>query len=136
MAIEIKGLAPLLQVFDMPMAIHFYRDIIGFEVVASSAPEQGDDCDWVLLRMQGTELMLNTAYEKQDRPSAPDEVRMAGHSDTTIYFGCPDVDAAYEHLTAKGIDVNPPVITRYNFKAIYVKDPDGYLLVFHWPVQE
>jgi uncharacterized glyoxalase superfamily protein PhnB len=133
MAIEIKRLTPLLQVFDMPRSIHFYRDVIGFEMITSSAPEQGDDCDWVLLRMQGTELMLNTAYEKQDRPSAPDEVRMAGHSDTTIYFGCPDVDAAYAHFVSKGMDIQAPYITGYGFKAIDIKDPDDYGLCFHWP---
>jgi catechol 2,3-dioxygenase-like lactoylglutathione lyase family enzyme len=44
MPIDIRGLAPLLQVFDMPTAIHFYREVLGFEVSASSEP--GDDCNW------------------------------------------------------------------------------------------
>jgi len=29
MAIEIRGMAPLLQVFDMPTSIGFYRDMLG-----------------------------------------------------------------------------------------------------------
>jgi hypothetical protein len=32
MAIEIQGMAPPLQVFDMPTSIKFYRDVLGFEV--------------------------------------------------------------------------------------------------------
>jgi len=32
MAIEIRGMAPLLQVFDMPASIVFYRDVLGFQV--------------------------------------------------------------------------------------------------------
>ncbi len=36
MAIDIKGIAPLLFVFDMPAALHFYRDILKFEVVSTS----------------------------------------------------------------------------------------------------
>ena len=82
---------------------------------------------------EGTELMLNTAYEKQDRPSTPDELRMASHRDTTIYFGCPDVDTAYDHITSKGMNIKPPYITGYGFKAIDITDPDGYGLCFHWP---
>ena len=33
MAIVVKRMAPLLQVFDMPTALAFYRDALGFEVV-------------------------------------------------------------------------------------------------------
>ncbi len=39
--------------------------------------------------------MLNTAYEEDARPRAPDPARVAAHEDTAIYFSCPDVDAAY-----------------------------------------
>jgi hypothetical protein len=37
----------------------------------------GDDVDWVLLKLNSIELMLNTAYEKQNRPPEPDEQRIA-----------------------------------------------------------
>jgi len=62
-------MAPLLQVFDMPISIAFYRDVLGFEVVATSRPEQ---FGWALLRLNGVELMLNTAYEDDSRPAKPD----------------------------------------------------------------
>ena len=97
MGIEIRGMAPLLQVFDMPTSIAFYRDVLGFEVVSTSKP-RGEHFDWALLRLNGVELMLNTAYEEDSRPPEPDPARIAGHDDTTIYFGCPDVDAAYSYL--------------------------------------
>jgi catechol 2,3-dioxygenase-like lactoylglutathione lyase family enzyme len=132
MPIEIQGLAPLLQVFDMPASLAFYRDILGFEVVL---PKSGsDDVDWVLLRLNNSELMLNTAYEKPNRPPAPDPARIAAHADAAIYFSCPDVDAAYQHLCAKGLEVQPPRIAPYGMKQLYVLDPDGYELCFQWPV--
>ena len=133
MAIVVKGMAPLLQVFDMPAAIAFYRDKLGFQVVNSNVP--GDDCDWAMLKLGEEVLMLNTAYEKEFRPSAPDSRRAAAHSDTTIYFGCPDVETTYNHLIAAGLSVEPPSITGYGFKAVYVEDPDGFLLCFQWPVE-
>ena len=131
MAIAVRGLAPLLQVFDMPTSIRFYRDVLGFELVETSQP--GDRFDWALLRLGDAELMLNTAYEDHARPPAPDPARVAGHADTAIYFGCPDVDAAYAHLRAQGLDVEKPALTSYGFKGLSVTDPDGYCLCFHWP---
>ena len=62
MAIAVRGLAPLLQVFDMPASLRFYRDALGFELVSSSEP--GDDADWVWLRHGDAHLMLNAAYER------------------------------------------------------------------------
>jgi glyoxylase I family protein len=131
MAIDVRGLAPLLQVFDMPTSIAFYRDLLGFEVLSTSAP--GDHFDWALLRLNGVELMLNTAYESHERPPAPDPDRVASHVDTGLFFGCPDVDAAYTYLRACGVDVKPPVIQPYGMKQLYLTDPDGYCLCFQWP---
>ena len=61
MSIEVRGIAPLLQVFDMPASIAFYCGVLGFEVVSTS--RHGPIFDWALLRLNGIELTLNTAYE-------------------------------------------------------------------------
>lgn len=98
MAIEIRGSAPLLQVFDMPTSVRFYRDLLGF-AVASTDGRLAEECDWVLLRLGDVELMLNTAYEADERPAAPDPARIASHEDVCIFFDCPDVDLTYEHLS-------------------------------------
>jgi glyoxylase I family protein len=129
----IDGIAPLIQVFDMPTSIRFYRDVLGFAIAGSSGP--GDDVDWVMLnRPDDIVLMLNTAYEAHERPASPDPKRVAAHEDTTFYFGCPDVDAFYTELRDRGVELSAPVVTKYNWKAISVHDPDGYLLCFHRPV--
>ena len=39
MAIEVRGVCTLLQVIDMPTALRFYRDVLGFEIVGNT-PEQ------------------------------------------------------------------------------------------------
>jgi glyoxylase I family protein len=131
MPIAIQGMAPLLQVFDMPASIAFYRDVLEFEVVDTDRP--GERFDWALLRRDGVELMLNTAYEGDAHPPAPDPHRVEAHADTCIYLGCPDVDAAYGHLRARGLDVAAPVVQGYGMKQLYVTDPDGYMLCFQWP---
>jgi len=134
MAIEVRGMAPLLQVFDMPLSIAFYRDVLGFEVVSTSKP-RGEHFDWALLWLNGVELMLNTAYEEDARPAAPDSARIAAHDDTCLYFACPDVDAAYAHLRAYRVAAKEPTIAPYGMKQLYLSDPDGYNLCFQWPAK-
>jgi glyoxylase I family protein len=134
MAVDIRGMAPLLQVFDMPTSIHFYRDILGFEVVQTSAP--GDDCDWASLRFNEVEIMLNTAYEREHRPAKPDPARIAAHDDTCLFFGCEDVDGTYRHLRDHGFAVNEPKVAPYGMKQLYAKDPDGFGLCFQWPATQ
>src|SRR5260370_10819034 len=122
MTIDIREMAPLLQVFDMPTSIAFYRDVLGFEVVSTSKP-RGEHFDWALLRFNGVELMLNTAYEEDARPPAPDLARFAAHEDTCLYFGCPDVDAAYAYLRARGIAAKEPKVAPYGMKQLSLSDP-------------
>jgi glyoxylase I family protein len=131
MPIEIEGICTLLQVFDMPRSLAFYRDILGFEIVAQ-APLSGDHCDWAWLRFGVAELMLNTRYEAPGRPPAPDPARVAAHDDTGLFLGCRDVDAAFHYLRGKGLDVKEPVVRDYGMKQLYVKDPDGDSLCFQW----
>jgi glyoxylase I family protein len=132
-ALNLQGMAPYLQVYDMPVSLQFYRDVLGFTVTQSSG--EGDDVDWVLLQLNEITLMLNTAYEKQNRPEAWDLDRWKGHKDVTLYFGCPDVDGTYTQLLQRGIELKKPVITGYGWKALNLSDPDGYRLCFHWPQQ-
>ncbi|HEX7286829.1 MAG TPA: VOC family protein [Candidatus Angelobacter sp.] len=135
MGIEIRGLAPLLQVFDMPAAITFYCDVLGFAIKNTDGKPVPHN-DWVLLELNGAQLMLNTAYEADQRPAAPDPARMAGHDDTCIYFGCPDVDGAYTFLCDKGVKLKPPKIAPYGMKQLYLHDPDGYNLCFQWRAEK
>jgi catechol 2,3-dioxygenase-like lactoylglutathione lyase family enzyme len=76
-AIHLAGIASLLQVFNMPASLNFYRDIPGFKTVQSSG--QGDDADWGLLTLNDIGLMLNTVYEKHNRPRAPDSKHHDAH---------------------------------------------------------
>jgi glyoxylase I family protein len=133
-AIDIRGICPLLQVFDMPTSLAFYQNVLGFELVTSSAP--APNCDWAWLKFKDGELMLNTAYERDQRPAGPDPKRIAAYDDTCLYFGAPDVDAVYAHLREKGIALKPPSVAPYGMKQLYLYDPDGYNLCFQWQATE
>ena len=139
MALELRSICPLLQVFDMPTSLAFYRDALGFEIVQAAPPSDQvapDDFGWVWLRRGGADLMLNTAYDPDAvRPPTPEPARVAAHDDTALFISCPDVDGAYEHLRAHGVAVEPPTVAPYGMRQLYVKDPDGFTLCFQWAVE-
>ena len=39
---------------------------------------------------------------------------------------------AYQHLVAKGFNIDPPKVAWYGMKQLYLTDPDGYRLCFQW----
>lgn len=127
---DIHYICPMLQVFDMEVSLKFYVDVLGFSVNESAG--DADDMGWVWLTRNGTNLMLNTQFERPDRPDKADVYRVAAHHDTILYLGCPDVDRAYEELLGKGLKISPPTIAPYGMKQLYISDPDGYGLCFQW----
>ena len=136
MGIDLRGVTPLLQVYDMPASVRFYRDLLGFSVTATSQVLGEDRFHWALLRHGDAELMLNTAYEfDSERPPVPDHARVTAHDDTGMFFACANVDAAYQELRGKGVNVKEPVVTGYGMKQMYLHDPDGYTLCFQWSAE-
>lgn len=132
--IPVLGLAPLLQVFDVPTSLHFYCRVLGFSLVDQAGPPEYPH--WLLLRLNKTELMMEPLYPEKDRPAVPDEARRLAHADTTLYFGCPEVEKAYVRMRDNGFAVDPPRVAYYGMKQLYCQDPDGYGICFQWPATE
>ena len=132
MPIDMQGLCPLLAVYDMLTSLSFYRDVLGFEIHMSSDPEPDGHLDWVWLRRNDANLMLNTMFERSNRPPQIDPVRFASHGDTQIYIGCEDLDSAAQTLQAAGIAVKGPILRPFGMKQLFIRDPDNYELCFQW----
>ena len=132
MPTRLTGMCPLLMVFDMPTALAFYRDLLGFEVIDAAPP--GDEADWAWLRNGVAQVMLNTMFEAKDRPASPDTMRRGFHRDTEIYFGCGAVDELHDYLVDRGIEIDELRTAPYGMRQLYVRDPDGYVLCFQHPV--
>ena len=130
---NLRGLTTLLQIFDMPRSLEFYRDLLGFAVVCTSP---GDHFTWAMLRRGDCTLMLNTAFDEGERPAEPDPARVAAHGDTILYFACDSVEEVRAYLRGKGWEADDPVSTYYGMRQLYAKDPDGYAVCFQHPVSE
>lgn len=134
MTIQITELCPLIQVFDMLELVRFYREHLGFEIAQQSPviEEPYKHFNWALLKRDAVSLMLNTAYEAVERPASRDAARRSAHGDTILYFGCPDVDAAYAQLKQAGLHLGPPTVAPYGMKQLYFTDPDGFAICLQW----
>lgn len=135
MAIAVDGVCPYFEVYDIPTSIHFYRDLLGFEIVNTSPALGGKDkFHWCMLRLGPAYLMLNDVYEFDDqRPSREEHMAVRKQRDVCLFFGCPDVDGAYAELLAKGVAIDrPPKVAHYGMKQLYLSDPDGFGLCFQW----
>lgn len=126
------SLTPLLQVFDMPESLDFYRKL-GFEVVSAS-PEvetpEGRFSHWMWLRAGDIDLMLNTAHDSGERPAQPDSARRAAHGDTTLFIGVHDLDAVHASLVQAGLNPGLPEMQNYGLRRFSLRDPDHYSVVF------
>jgi uncharacterized glyoxalase superfamily protein PhnB len=127
MPIQAGKVTPLLQVYDMHRSVAWYRDKLGFQVLETYEPD--GHFYWAMLKLGDSRLMLNAKYEDEDRPTIEPPIPEA-HKDLTLYFDCPDVDAAYAHVTANGITVPRPKVTYYKMKQLTLTDPDRFHLVF------
>ncbi|MFO1021097.1 MAG: VOC family protein [Planctomycetales bacterium] len=131
MPITFDSLVPLLHVFDMQASLRFYCDILGFSIVSTSTPVT--NFYWALLKRGDLTLMLNTAYEEDERPATPDPVRFAAHSDTALYFSCDNPRQVCDYLRDHDWPAHEPNITHYGMTQVYTRDPDGYQICFQSP---
>ena len=127
---NVQTVTPLLQVYDMRRSVGWYRDVLGFQVMSSYEPD--GHLYWATLRLGGAVLMLNARYEDDERPPAPPAAQ--GREDTTLFFLCENVDAAYAELRDKPCQVRAPETAFYGMRQMEVTDPDGFQLCFQHPV--
>jgi catechol 2,3-dioxygenase-like lactoylglutathione lyase family enzyme len=131
---NVHGVTTLLEIFDMGRSVAFYR-ALGFAVVAHWPDREHEEkWDWVRLRLGGAELMLNTRYELEERPMAPDAVRSAGHADTELFFGCADLDGLCRDFRLGGMGAPEPETTFYGTRLVRLIDPDGFVICFQSPI--
>jgi glyoxylase I family protein len=133
----LTGLATYFEVFDMTASVAFYRDRLGFEMLFAT-PEvetaEGRFSHFARLERGPVQLMLNTAYNSNERPPDRSDARWSGCRHLALYIDCDDVPALYEEMAGRGLAADPPAETEYGYLAFTAHDPDGYRLIFHQPL--
>ncbi|MDE2766786.1 MAG: VOC family protein [Chloroflexota bacterium] len=121
---SLQTIWPLIWVTDMRRSLDFYRDGLGFELVASWELPQG--IAWCRLKRGPVSLMLQLA--PGDVPP-PVEGQAA-----ELYILCDDARALHAEFAARGIQATKPERMEYDMLQFRVTDPDGYPLWFENPV--
>lgn len=114
-----QSATPVLHVQRMAGAEAYYRDGLGFRPKFRYRPDEtrSDPCYLGLVR-DGAELHLSSFSGD-------------GVSGGVVYLRVDDVDALYQELMAKGIEIAlEPTDQTWNNREMYVKDIDGNSIRF------
>jgi predicted enzyme related to lactoylglutathione lyase len=115
---NISGLDLLfLEVNNLEESIHFYKDQLGFEI---SKLDPESEPPMVTFRAGGLKITLAQHLETMLR-------RGRGIS---FFFRVDDVDAYYQQLIARELDVAPPIDEGWGGRFLTLEDPDKYRLFF------
>jgi lactoylglutathione lyase len=128
-----------LHVRDLEKSLHFYRDLLGFEVVMRWNPREpyigtlvghpDPNLHAAVLRAPGADVMVELV-ELRGVPLEPAEAAQAPPGTAHVGFIVANLDQAYEDLTARGVraisaPVTPTIGPNKGGRAVYLLDPDG-----------
>lgn len=125
---RITQLRPMLAVTDLPRAVRFYVEKLGF----SCCGLHGDPPVWAEVERDGTSLMLNAPPADCVRADVP----RSSKNYQIFYFDATDVTALRAEFSARGVAVSDLRVAVYGMKEFEVRDPDDYWLWFGQPTDE
>jgi lactoylglutathione lyase len=121
---------PILYSDDLPRALAFYRDLLGFSETMRF-PDEGEP-EFIALELDGSEVALGRAADPlHGKPLRP----VSGHRfELCVYTD--DVDAAVVGLRDAGVPVLvEPADQPWGERLAYVEDPDGNPVMITAPLE-
>ena len=132
----IAGLAPFFIVRDVPAALAFYRDRLGF-VVDYQGPAP-DDVFFGIVRRDGATILL-TQVGVEPVPNYTRDVGK-GWVRWDAFCDVPDPDALAAEFAARGVPFFEPIEASEKgddgLRGFAVQDADGYTLYFGRPSRQ
>ena len=122
----ISGIAPFFIVADVPAALSFYRDMLGFEVTfRGPTPE---DEFFGIVRRDGAMIMFKALDEVEPLPNYNREPTFSWDA----CFDVPDPDALATEFASRGVVLAVPLTDRGDdgVRGFVIEDIDGYGLFF------
>jgi uncharacterized glyoxalase superfamily protein PhnB len=124
---KLTGVTPNLVTNDIPRAVAFYRDVLGFNVM-TTVPE-AEPFVFVLLERDGVNVFLNDLKTVlHDTPDATSLV--VGQSGVAMFFLIDDATAMWEQVRHRAPVVMALKDQWYGMREFTVTDPDGYVVTF------
>jgi hypothetical protein len=126
----ISGIAPFFIVNDVPAALAFYRDRLGFDVTFQG-PEPNDIFFGIVRR--GSAMIMLKAVGVDPVPNYTRDVGQ-GLARWDAYLDVPDPDALATEFLSRGVEFSQPLKdTEDGLRGFELKDADDYVLFFGRP---
>jgi len=127
---EIRGIAPCFIVRDVPLALAFYRDRLGFEITYQGP---SDDDIFFGIVQRGAAMIMMKAIGVEPVPNHTQDVRK-GILRWDAYMYVPDPDSLAAEFSSRNVEFFLPLQNNSdNLRGFEIKDADGYLLYFGRP---
>ena len=126
----IHGIAPCFIVRNVPVALAFYRDFLGFEITFQGPSE--DDIFFGIAE-RGAAMIMFKAVGVEPVPNHTRDIKQ-GIMRWDAYMYVPDPDALAAEFASRNMEFFLPICNNDdNLRGFEVKDADGYLLYFGRP---
>ena len=127
---EIGGASPFFIVRNVPAALAFYRDRLGFEITFQG-PEPNDIFFGIVCR--GGAQILFKAIGVAPVPNYTRDIKQ-GIARWDAFVSVPDPDALAAEFASRNVEFFEPLQdTHDGLRGFEIKDADGYLLFFGRP---
>ena len=124
---EITGIAPLFIVKDVPTALAFYRDRLGFDVTFQG-PEPADVFFGIVER--GAAMIMLKAVGVTPTPNYTRDIG-EGQARWDAYLNVPDPDALAAQYSSRDVEFFQPLKDDDDgLRGFAIQDADGYVLFF------
>ena len=127
---EVGGASPLFIVRNVPDALAFYRDRLGFDITFQG-PEPDDIFFGIVQRGRAMVMFKDIGVEP-----VPNHTRDIGQGDARwdAYIYVPDPEALAAEFASRNVEFFEPLkINHDNLLGFEIKDLDGYVLFFGRP---
>jgi len=126
----INNIAPFFLVRDVPTALAFYRDRLGFEIMYQGPVSE--DIFFGIVHRDGAMIMMKTIGVEP----VPNHTREIGQGSAPwdAYMNVPDPDALAAEFASRNVEFLEPVHDNSDdLRGFTVRDADGYVLYFGRP---
>ena len=127
---DIRGIAPFFIVKNVPAALAFYRDRLGFDITFQG-PEPDDIFFGIVER--GAAMIMLKAIGVDPVPNYTRDIKQ-GVARWDAYLYVPDPDALAAEFASRNVEFFEPLKdTHDDLRGFELKDADGYILFFGRP---
>jgi catechol 2,3-dioxygenase-like lactoylglutathione lyase family enzyme len=128
---QITGIAPFFIVRNVPAALSFYRDRLGFDIVFQGPSD--DDIFFGIVRRDAAMIIMKE-IGVDPVPNYTRDIKQ-GIARWDAYLNVPDPDALAAEFSSRSVEFFKPLNADYDdgddgLRGFEIQDMDGYVLFF------